>query len=54
MIVGTVVGPKRYSADLVQGGMEIPCKYLFTGVTDIIGKLKKLLPLDMTSDHEPV
>ena len=47
VIVCTVVGPKRYSADLVQGGMEIPCKYLFTGKEDIVGKLQKLLPPDM-------
>ena len=30
-IVCHVNGTKRYSADLVQGGLEIPCKLVFTG-----------------------
>lgn len=33
--------------------MEIPCKYKFTGEEDIIEKLKKLLPPDIKSEHEP-
>ena len=26
-----VTGPKRFSADLLQRGLEIPCKLIFTG-----------------------
>jgi len=26
-----ITGARRYSADLVQGGLEIPCKYTFCG-----------------------
>ncbi len=47
MIVCTVTGPRRHSADLVQGGIEVPCKYLFTGEEIFIKKLKRLLPSDI-------
>ena len=30
-ILASVTGPPRYSVDLVQGGVEIPCMYRFTG-----------------------
>ena len=38
----TVVGIKRYSSDLVQGGLEIPCSLVFTGKAKEITKMKKL------------
>ena len=38
----TVVGIKRYSSDLVQGGLEIPCSLVFTGKAKEIAKMKKL------------
>ena len=41
MIQCTVTG-RRYSADLPQGGLEIPCFLLFKGSTKEIQKLKKL------------
>ena len=28
-----MTGSRRYSSDLVQGGLEVPCKFLFTGGT---------------------
>ena len=39
----TVTGSKQYSADLKQGGMEIPCKYSFRGETSIVQRLKKVI-----------
>ena len=36
----TVVGRRRYSADLVQGGLDIPCNLLFRGMQKEINKLK--------------
>ena len=41
-IMCTVVGVKRYSSDLVQGGLEIPCSLVFTGKAKEITKMKKL------------
>ena len=33
---------RRYSADLLQGGLEIPCKLIFRGDKEEIAKVKKL------------
>ena len=43
-IICQVTGQKRYSSDLVQGGLEIPCIYTFSG-SDMtrLKKIKKLL-----------
>ena len=41
-ILCTVVGTRRYSSDLVQGGLEIPCNLLFKGKPKEIDKLKRL------------
>ena len=38
-----VTGTQRYSADLPQGGLEIPCKLLFTAKARKIDKLHTLL-----------
>ena len=38
-----VNGRRKYSADLPQGGMEIPCLLLFKGESKEIKKLVKLL-----------
>ena len=38
-----VAGPRRYSADLPQGGLKIPCKLIFTGITKDIEKVTRLL-----------
>jgi hypothetical protein len=37
-----VSGKRRYSSDLVQGGLEVPCKLFFSGDTGLMNKLKKL------------
>ena len=38
-----VTGSRRYSQDLVQGGLEIPCDLVFEGKGRDIEKLKSLL-----------
>lgn len=39
----TVTGRRRYSADLPQGGLEVPCSLLFKAKANEIKKLKRLL-----------
>ena len=38
-----VIGARRYSADLPQGGLEVSCKLVFNGKHEEIKKLKRLL-----------
>ena len=38
-----IIGSRRYSADLSQGGLELPCHYIFSGDVILMAKLKKLL-----------
>ena len=38
-----ITGTKRYSRDLVQGGMEVPCIYICEGEAQEISKAEKLL-----------
>ena len=45
-----VTGPRRYSADLLQGGLEIPCKLIFTGIANDIEKV--IRPLRLTEGEE--
>ena len=33
-ILSVVNGARRYSADLEQGGLEIPCRLIFRGITN--------------------
>ena len=42
---------RRYSRDLIQGGLEIPCVITLQGAMDLIDKASKLLAL---SDMEVV
>ena len=42
-IRSTVTGRRRYSSDLTQGGLEVPCTLLFTGDVKEIKKLEKVL-----------
>ena len=37
----TIEGTRRYSSDLPQGGMEIPCKYIFKGMMKELQKVTK-------------
>lgn len=41
-ITCTVTGHRRYSADLPQGGLEVPCLLLFKATPKEITKLKKI------------
>ena len=40
---GEVVGRRRHSADLAQGGVEIPCEITFEGTEAEIVKVRRLL-----------
>uniref|UniRef100_A0A1X7TR33 Uncharacterized protein n=1 Tax=Amphimedon queenslandica TaxID=400682 RepID=A0A1X7TR33_AMPQE len=40
-----VTGARRYSRDLIQGGLEIPCLLLIEGESMVIDKVKQLLVL---------
>lgn len=46
-----ITGSRRYSADLPQGGLELPCIYKFRGESIIVNKLKKLLMNKCTSEE---
>lgn len=39
----TVIGARRYSADLPQGGLELPCVLKFQGSSDRVAKLMSVL-----------
>ncbi len=41
-ITCSISGDRRHSSDLIQGGMEIPCKLRFLGQECDIKKLKKI------------
>ena len=41
-ITCVVISNRRYSSDLVQGGLEIPCTLVFRGKEQLIHKVKKL------------
>lgn len=45
----TVTGTRRYSSDLPQGGLEIPCRLLFSGEKKEINKVKLLYTKKMKS-----
>ena len=36
VITCTIIATRRFSSDLPQGGLELPCEYTFTGSEDII------------------
>ena len=38
-----MIGTRQYSRDLVQGGLEVPCKLKFTGDHKLIEKINKLI-----------
>ena len=54
-IVCRVVGGKRYSRDLPQGGLEIPCILTFSGESKLVDKAELLLndiTTEMVKQHE--
>ena len=48
-IVVQVTGSRRFSADLVQGGLEIPCVLTFIGSEKAISKVEKLMAVQPTA-----
>ena len=46
-----VTGPRRYSADLLQGGLEIPYKLIFMGIAKDIEKVTRLLRLTEAEEN---
>ena len=54
-IVCHVAGPRRFSEDLPQGGLDIPCTMTFEGEVKHIAKDKKLIEstLDSSSQTQP-
>ena len=48
-ITATVTGRRRYSSDLAQGGLEIPCDLKHCAEEKKIFKLKKVLCQETTS-----
>ena len=42
-ITCVVTGSRRYSADLEQGGLEIPAKLIFKGDDEVIDKVRLLI-----------
>ena len=42
-IICQITGRRRYSSDLPQGGLEVPCLLIFTGKNSDILKLKELI-----------
>ena len=47
-----VTGNRRYSSDLIQGDLEIPCSIVFRGKEKLISKIKKLLGLKKKLSHK--
>ena len=39
----SVTGTRRYSSDLPQGGLEVPCYYMYSGTKDLIVKARDRL-----------
>ena len=41
-----ISGSRQYSADLPQGGLELPCRLIFSGSAKDISKLENLLNIE--------
>ena len=46
-----VVNSRRYSRDLPQGGLEIPCRLIFNGKAKYVSKIKRLVLPPVTEPH---
>ncbi len=42
----TVIGRRRYSADIPQGGLEVPCSLIFKATPKLLLKLKKMFKIN--------
>ena len=54
MITCSITGPRQYSADLVQGGMEVPCIYYFCGEDAEVEKLLQLSNAPISIEHHDI
>ena len=56
VIVCKVTGPRRYSSDLPQGGLEVPCRLAFHGDSNLklVAKLSRLLQSDTSKYKKPM
>ena len=50
VITCQVTGARRYSSDLAQGGLEVPCTYTFVGISKEMAKVRKLLSSSPTTE----
>ena len=50
-ITCTISGERRYSGDLPQGGLKVPCYLLFVGSHTLIEKLTKALSVLPSGDR---
>lgn len=46
-MVCQITGPRQFSADLPQGGLEVPCSFIFMGDEKEIQKVKRLTDLHL-------
>ena len=53
-ITCTITGMRRFSSDLPQGGLELPCEYTFTGSEDIVRTTRQCLMEENTAVNEVV
>ncbi len=51
-ILCQITGNRRYSVDLEQGGLEVPCCLTFVGNTKLISKVERLLTLATSNCEE--
>jgi len=50
----TITGSRRFSADLPQGGLEVPCTLIFRGEPKDVAKMRKLVvPVTSTKSSAP-
>ena len=49
----TITGTRRFSGDLPQGGLEVPCKLKFKGQPNDVAKVRKLLTVRSSTSTTP-
>ena len=42
-IIAVITGPRQFAEDLPQGGLDIPCAYIFTGEKPLIRRVQRAL-----------
>ena len=55
MIQCEIIGMRKYSSDLRQGGLEVPCTLIFEGSCTDVSKVAKLIKdVEESKDHTKV